>query len=130
MTLLKQEGYGNVCFFPCTQNAVLLRVSEMSQFEMVLSDRGHAICRRNAMALLQVLQVDEVGTLAVLALSQRLSPLGLIFRSPTPTSDKINLVNFRISLLKYIELITYYSRHYALSKIALLISFDHELLEL
>jgi hypothetical protein len=76
MTLLKQEGYGNVCFFPCTQNAVLLHVSEMSQFEMVLSDGGHAICRRNAMALLQVLQVDEVGTLAVpfpqLALSQRL----------------------------------------------------------
>ena len=67
---------------------------------------------------------------AHLALSQRLSPLGLIFRSPTPTSGKINLVNFRISLLKYIELITYYSRHYALSKIALLISFDHELLEL
>jgi hypothetical protein len=40
------------------------------------------------------------------------------------------LVNFRISLLKYIELITYYSRYYALSKIALLISFDYELLEL
>jgi hypothetical protein len=66
----------------------------------------------------------------VLALSQQLSPLDLIFRSSTPTSGKINLVNFRISLLKYIELITYYSRHYALSKIALLISFDHKLLEL
>jgi len=65
-----------------------------------------------------------------LALSQRLSPLGLIFRSSTPISDKINLINFRISRLKYIELITYYSRHYALSKIALLISFDYELLKL
>jgi len=65
-----------------------------------------------------------------LALSQRLSPLGLIFRFPTPTSDKIILFNFRISLLKYIKLINYYSRHYALSKIALLISFDHKLLEL
>jgi len=32
-----------------------------------------------------------------LALSQRLSPLGLIFRSPTPTSGNIILVNFRIS---------------------------------
>jgi len=63
MTLLKQEGYGNVCFFPCTQNAVLLHVRELSQFEMLLSDGGHAICRRNATALLQVLQVDEVGTL-------------------------------------------------------------------
>jgi len=38
----------------------------------------------------------------LLALSQRLSPLGLIFRSPTSTSGKIILVNFRISLLKYI----------------------------
>jgi len=33
----------------------------------------------------------------VLALSQRLSPLDLIFRSSTPTSDKILLINFRIS---------------------------------
>ncbi len=65
-----------------------------------------------------------------LALSQRLLPLGLIFRSSTLTSSKINLVNFRILLLKYIELITYYSRHYELSKIALLISFDLELLKL
>jgi len=32
-----------------------------------------------------------------LALSQRLSPLGLIFRSPTLTSGKIILINFRIS---------------------------------
>jgi hypothetical protein len=40
------------------------------------------------------------------------------------------LVNFRISLLKYIKLINYYSRHYALSKIALIISFDYKLLEL
>jgi hypothetical protein len=54
-------------------------------------------------------------TLEYLALSQRLSPLGLIFRSPTPTSGKIILVNFRISLLKHIKLINYYSRHYALS---------------
>jgi len=66
----------------------------------------------------------------ILALSQRLSPLGLIFRSPTPTSGKMILVNFRISLLKHIKLINYYSGHYALSKIALLISFDQELLEL
>ncbi len=66
----------------------------------------------------------------VLALSQRLSPLGLIFRSQTPTSDKIILVNFRISLPRYIKLIKYYSRHYALSNTALLISFDYELLEL
>jgi hypothetical protein len=65
-----------------------------------------------------------------LALSQRLLPLGLIFRSPTPTSGNIILVNFRISLLKYIKLINYYSRHYALSKIALIISFDYKLLEL
>jgi hypothetical protein len=40
------------------------------------------------------------------------------------------LVNFRISLLKHIKLINYYFEHYALSKIALLISFDYELLEL
>jgi len=40
------------------------------------------------------------------------------------------LVNFRISLLKHIKLINYYSRHYALSKTALLISFNQELLEL
>jgi len=65
-----------------------------------------------------------------LALSQRLSPLGLIFRSPTSTSGKIILVNFRISLLKYLKLIKYYSRHYVLSKIALHKSFDFELLEL
>jgi len=65
-----------------------------------------------------------------LALSQRLSPLGLIFRSPTPTSGKIILINFRISLFKYIKLIKYYSRHYVLSNIALFISFDYELLEL
>jgi len=66
----------------------------------------------------------------LLALSQRLSPLGLIFRFPTPTSGKINLVNFRISLLKYIELIIYYFKYYKLSKIALLISFNYELLKL
>jgi len=65
-----------------------------------------------------------------LALSQRLSPLGLIFRSPTPTSGNKILVYFRISLLKHIKLINYYSRHYALSKTALIISFDHKLLEL
>jgi hypothetical protein len=65
-----------------------------------------------------------------LALSQRLSPLGLIFRSSTPTSGKIILVNFRISLFRYIKLIKYYSRHYALSNTTLLISFDYELLEL
>jgi hypothetical protein len=52
-----------------------------------------------------------------LALSQRLSPLGLIFRSSTPTTGKIILINFRISLLKYIKLINYYSRHYAFSKL-------------
>jgi len=65
-----------------------------------------------------------------LALSQRLSPLGLIFRFSTPTSGNIILVNFRISLLKHIKLINYYSRHYALSKIALIISFNYKLLEL
>jgi hypothetical protein len=32
-----------------------------------------------------------------LALSQRLSPLGLIFRFPTPSSGKMLLINFRIS---------------------------------
>jgi len=32
-----------------------------------------------------------------LALSQRLSPLDLIFRSSTPTFDKMLLINFRIS---------------------------------
>jgi hypothetical protein len=79
-------------------------------------------CEYNAMTYLRLRKH--------LALSQRLSPLGLIFRFSTPTSGKINLVNFRISLLKYIKLITYYSRHYALSKIALLISFDYELLKL
>jgi len=66
----------------------------------------------------------------LLALSQRLSPLGLIFRSPTSTSGKIILVNFRISLLKHIKLIKYYSRYYTLSKIALLVSFNYELIEL
>jgi hypothetical protein len=66
----------------------------------------------------------------LLALSQRLSPLGLIFRFPIPTSGKIILVNFRMLLLKYIKLTNYYSRHYALSKSALLISFDYKLLEL
>jgi len=32
-----------------------------------------------------------------LALSQRLSPVDLIFRSPTPTSGKMLLIDFRIS---------------------------------
>jgi hypothetical protein len=59
-----------------------------------------------------------------------LSLLDLIFRFSTPTSGKMILVNFRISLLKHIKLINYYFEHYALSKIALLISFDYELLEL
>jgi len=66
----------------------------------------------------------------LLALSQRLSPLDLIFRFPTSTSSKIILVNFRISLLKYIKLTKYYSRYYALFKSALLISFDYKLLKL
>ena len=74
--------------------------------------------------------LSDDDRLTLLALSQRLSLLGLIFRSSTPTSGKIILVNFRISLLKYIKLTNYYSRHYALSKTALLISFDQELLEL
>jgi hypothetical protein len=65
-----------------------------------------------------------------LALLQRLSLLGLIFRFSTPTSSKIILVNFRISLLKYIKLINYYFEHYALFKAALLISFNQELLEI
>ena len=77
----------------------------------------------NAMRSYQKLKVT-------LALSQRLSPLGLIFRFPTPTSGNIILVNFRISLLKHIKLINYYSRHYALSKTALIINFDYKLLEL
>jgi len=40
--------------------------------------------------------LGEVGA-GKLALSQRLSPLGLIFRFPTPTSGKMLLINFRIS---------------------------------
>ncbi len=63
-----------------------------------------------------------------LALLQRLSLLDLIFRFSIPTSGKIILVNFRISLLKYIKLINYYFEHYALFKVALLISFNQELL--
>jgi len=55
--------------------------------------------------------------LIFLALSQRLSLLGLIFRSSTPTSGKIILVNFRISLLEYIELIKHYFEHYAFLKL-------------
>jgi hypothetical protein len=75
------------------------------------------------------LPIDVIDLLD-LALLQRLSPLDLIFRSSTPTSGNIILINFRISLLKYIKLINYYSRHYALSKTALIVSFDHKLLEL
>ena len=37
-----------------------------------------------------------IAVITLLALSQRLSPLGLIFRSPTLTSGKIILINFRI----------------------------------
>ena len=37
------------------------------------------------------------GCVCQLALSQRLSPLGLIFRFSTPTSGKMLLINFRIS---------------------------------
>jgi hypothetical protein len=85
-------------------------------------------CRRRD-PLTRSLQCINIPS-GFLALSQRLSPLGLIFRSPTPTSGNIILVNFRISLLKYIKLINYYSRHYALFKIALIISFDYKLLEL
>ncbi len=66
----------------------------------------------------------------LLALLQRLSPLDFIFRFLISTSNKIILVNFRISLLKYIKLINYYSRHYALFKIALFVSFNYKLLEL
>ncbi len=40
---------------------------------------------------------DNISYKFILALSQRLSPLGLIFRFSISTSDKIILVNFRIS---------------------------------
>jgi len=65
-----------------------------------------------------------------LALSQRLSPLGLIFRSPTPTSNKIILVQLSHFLIYYNQKLTFDRVDFALSKTALLINFDQELLKL
>jgi len=42
-------------------------------------------------------KIRSARAVELLALSQRLSPVDLIFRFPTPTSSKMLLINFRIS---------------------------------